>query len=831
MLDKVNILLTAASPYRVLPDLGYKLHWAGSICVAHNPQDPTQHYYIGDLDIIPRENTCKFQGGNSVDFFRHATGQTTRASVRNLISEYCDPDKGYVDAKVQLAEDLLARAIDDIFLINRKLLINNIVDDSRAYNVGQGFLRQYGMDPKQASRLVSLKTGAELRQYALRLKSPGLRNKLQNLVDSHCYMVVPYLASHYSPVHLEFINTTTGDTDTSLSVLPYRFGFFGMRSVIPSHLPTTFARDYQEVLSQYTTFCKHGELGGGLVSVKEFQLHLDSGPRLENTILPTKKDPSLEEIVTMFPFTNNLRINTTSDVFGIPYGQCLDARAYIRQKFLIAASHQPDKYLLGFMEQVREDKILHEECMEVLKLKSRYGTLLRIKEALDVGPTVEIGSHLLIRTKDGYVATKDDKNILVTNFSIKINRVILFKETGDAYYYGVLHMGSQNYDFTIDKADSQNLDKIVNAATAAVTSDEEAEVTKIPMVLHPKFAKSIPQVIANEIFNISAEVGVHTLGWSPSRKQFTAPSWTASDVRVLHDPKILHPHAKNMSVFATYDEQVNDKPDINNPTFNTLMALASSLFCRAYLHLRTPIVKVDNSTNTKKLALAVFAGLGQKDVLRFNPNARSKAATRNAFSEFSGYPLLGSCFNEDALKDLEVPIMLLSEAGTRMPKEADSDDMVNFSKWYFPLLSYILCHSKGTWFEQKPATLHGMLAEGEVIMKRVLGTQEVPTVELHDHQYLFQLLSEAESVPAKFDFEEQKILLLTSASSVSGNNLVIELLAAGCIATVYGPSDDVVVHASDLQPLLEEFYGVAPELEPVSIKPQVPIISEHAQNQ
>lgn len=356
---------------------------------------------------------------------------------------------------------------------------------------------------------------------------------------------------------------------------------------------------------------------------------------------------------------------------------------------------------------------------------------------------VDFNSFVIWETCNGYsVEFKDNPadNTLLSNFIIKIDQNILFKNSDEVIHRGRLLMGeSGEYPVAFSKRDLLRKSAIENIALRAYTkgasqfsgATDEEENVQMPILFGggtDKFYKNILTVIRHSINKAPCKYGVLKLGWDEANSVFTAMAWKATPLRFLIKSQNLYPLLSNVDIednavcietinkdvkacFSTVTPKlVNYKKYAKflNSGVRDIISYILAVFYRQYLGYNTAPLYVYDSVNARNLIKFVFLALGQIAPYAI-PNNDRFIKSKSLFKGLSGYPLYVRCNNvklltttyteypyvvfitSEGLNDIELSneanifdaSYRLSETGYKQVTKFTLNTIERFFKWIF----------------------------------------------------------------------------------------------------------------------------------------------------
>jgi hypothetical protein len=812
MFDKVNILLDAVPPYQLCSLLDIPVRTEGFASVITDPKAGGD-LYITNLDFIPKHLGFDFVGGNIVDFLMHVKEISCAEAVTFIIDSFCETSDSPALQAISWAKHAIVNYFADITLVNKELLQFTQFSDSRSSENCGMFLSQAGLTIRSAQRLVTVRTGKEIKRTLSKIKSDSISNQIP-LADSVGYLILPYYTSHFLPTAIEFYNVA-GKVSTTWNVTPHDHGFFGLRSVLPSGSGPVVLDHWKDIISAYPIYLRHGDLASGCLAYKKFDTNTSyPGVKLSRGLLPCDTDNiTVKRITSSMSYVKDLRLVPREAIFSAAFEDCFDSRLFLVNNFFQITS-ESDEYILSYLQELRCDDIAYQSALDLLKTKGRTDILEQVSNYIKESSHIELNGYRIIATKDGYTAVKSKgENVVqqITNFIITLNKTLVFKDLSDTYYVGYVHMGDEQFPLTMSKKESQRPQEIVNAATSAITRQiEQVEDVRVPLLLDNTFGRHLSNVLNNEINNTPVEVGLNKLGWSKNKLEYHSMSWGAYKHGVEYESRETHPGQPHFSMFSRRNLS-KAKTFLEDPSANTALAITVAYLCRSYLQLPTPYVRVRNTAQNQQLLKAVLHPFGQDQIIEVNANKRTLEARKNYLHMFSGVPIYCTCAEPRVLEYVDNPVFLLHEGGISF--SAMSDEVTKYADWLIPTVVNNILADEAAWFKDLPVSdnISNLIFEGVQVIKHITGVTHVPVEDLFKFPVFYKFLSEFAFPHIEFNLEAQKVRINLRHSKLTRKAISKELSAADIECSNNG-SDFIYAESRPVLEILSDFYGAAPSL-------------------
>lgn len=294
---------------------------------------------------------------------------------------------------------------------------------------------------------------------------------------------------------------------------------------------------------------------------------------------------------------------------------------------------------------------------------------------------VEFNNFVIWETSDGYIVEpKDDPSNtqILSNFIIKVDQNIIFKDSEEIIHKGRLIMGGdQEYAIAFSKKDLLKKSAIEDLALKAYTrftvtnliEDDENIKLNLPTLFEGSdspFYRNLISVIRHNINKAPCKYGTLSLGWDRSNGVYTALAWQATALKF---------NLKSQNVFSFLSSQSNDtiecmSKDLKlcfssdvpvrmsykkyakflNSGVRDIISYIISVFYRQFLGYNTKPLYVYDSVNARNLIKFIFLALGQ--IAPFNvPTNDRFIKSKKLFNGLNEYPVYLRCKNMALLSE------------------------------------------------------------------------------------------------------------------------------------------------------------------------------------
>lgn len=288
---------------------------------------------------------------------------------------------------------------------------------------------------------------------------------------------------------------------------------------------------------------------------------------------------------------------------------------------------------------------------------------------------VEFNNFIIWETSDGYILEpKDDPSNtqILSNFTIKVDQNIIFKDSEEIIHKGRLIMGgSQEYAIAFSKKDLLKKSAIEDLALKAYTrftvtnliEDDENIKLSLPTLFDGSdnpFYKNLLSVIRHNINKAPCKYGTLSLGWDKSNGVYTAMAWQATALKFnlksqnifaflsYNNTDAINCMSKDLKLCFSSDIPVRMSYKKYSKFLNSgvrdVISYIISVLYRQYLGYETKPLLIHDSVNARNLVKFVFLALGQ--IAPFNiPNNDRFIRSKKLFDGLNDYPVYVRCKN------------------------------------------------------------------------------------------------------------------------------------------------------------------------------------------
>lgn len=301
---------------------------------------------------------------------------------------------------------------------------------------------------------------------------------------------------------------------------------------------------------------------------------------------------------------------------------------------------------------------------------------------------IHFKNYSISATSNGYMVLLKNTNetIVLSNFIIKLNNCIVFKDKDDMKVNGVLIMGENNeYPLTFYKKDLAKKDALENIALKAFSSFNildgifnETITTniqnKLPVIIDKSYNSALTSIINNELSMIPCCYGAENKGWDKVNKIFTTPVWRANSTGLKILPQYFYINTEADYCFKnTLVKSIEYKKNLTflNREVKDIISILLAYLYRTYFSYPIKPAVVTDSKNSRNLLRFIFAAFGQREVFEYDVNNRL-IKNKKIFNNLNQFPLLVRSNNPDQLYKVQnYPYILLTNTSKEIKQTYD----------------------------------------------------------------------------------------------------------------------------------------------------------------
>jgi hypothetical protein len=726
MQKKVNKVFEISSPFRLCKDFNINMH-----------EKEKESYFIRPFKAIKNSlfvgHSCfiDFQGNGmtNVELVKHLHSCTYEKAIEILVDKYKHGLSSKDISSIRWSSRSVAcymELLEKAKAFFAKSAFNLSRDDNLCK--AKSFLSNKDIPPHVFNSLVGACTGKDLNEFMQPLLDSNLFTQGQSKPgvkkpkDNHTFLVFPYYVNHAVLSEFEIL-----DLD-SLKIRYFKFmdsnySVFGLKNLTPDKHAAVLLPSSFDVLSSYDTLVKHANLKNNIgISLKLYDSFKVVNPPLPRAIYLKDDDTKVADLVKKQVAVADLKVCNKKYLSNLYFKSLEDSKNTIIdevEKTLSDKSLSKEKKLeqLSF---VKENKDLLEYLKFRLSDNPENISLLEIgKHGKQI---FEMSGYKIYSTGDGYFAKKNRYNTVsqFTNFTITLDRCVVFKNKEDIIYTGSAQLKDISFDIMLTKKQISRARDIVSACIYSVTDSNEA-VTEVPTLIDESFGRQLRNIISQQIRNCSIIQGLPKMGWYSNK--FYSRHWMVDELGLRKHNLVIHPSFSSLHVFNTsQDIQESKALTLGLPEVcNFICAVSASMF-RSFNGVASCPVFIKSSENNLRIARALLDIFGQRKILSLHKNARRH---ENYLNDIAGIPLILSCDNIKKIKGIEQPCVAVVEDGINFAMSADQELLTRLkliSHSLFPELISQILKTQGTTdlYFRDGATLETSITEGKEMLQNFI---------------------------------------------------------------------------------------------------------------
>lgn len=285
--------------------------------------------------------------------------------------------------------------------------------------------------------------------------------------------------------------------------------------------------------------------------------------------------------------------------------------------------------------------------------------------------------------KLGEIISANNESIL-TNFIIKVDKNILFKNKDDIMHKGRIIMGEDEYPVTFFKSELRKKNILETIALRGFTNfntadslldtfDQTAAAPQlIPSLLEPNYHGALITILNKEIIKVPCTQGYETIGWDKINNAFAMPIWAANSLLLKKQPQYF---LQQTALDSIYDhimpKTIDYKHDLKflNKQIKDMLSIILSYLYRTYLSYPVAPIFIKDSKTARNLIKFIFAAFGQYRAFNLDPNKRVIKSGK-IFEQFNKVPLYLRSDDSEILKEVKnVPFFLFCRADLAFNEE------------------------------------------------------------------------------------------------------------------------------------------------------------------
>tara|TARA_B100000579_G_scaffold431498_1_gene446656 strand:+ start:9745 stop:12282 length:2538 start_codon:yes stop_codon:yes gene_type:complete len=828
MIDKVNTLIDAIRPARLIKDLGLEIHSNKECYFINEPGATSNYLFLKDREFVNSNPNADFFAGNIISFLVHYENKTFEEAIDAVLKQYFNKLSQPIYSSISWASSSMASYLEAQHTLFSKIQEHKklLTEDTR-YSTCQQYLRKIAFHENYVKSIVAPFTGEEL-GFLFDSISHEFSGLSKYFSKKKPYLVFP-IHTNYSSISALWVFCVRTKKITKFQITPHSRGFFGMHNLRPNDSSVYVAPTVADVLSDSGLCYDHG--GDGSQACLSIVYNEEKGTIMPDPLyrglMVISEETKTEDVVKIQSSFHELGLLSPKQKFKAGFDQAREARTYLVNKFIMDVSQETDEdVLIKQLQELKSDPILIDRIRNFLKSADKQSLLSLVESDLSKSEIKNIKGSIVTQTKDGYVASgkKGKSEVLFTNFTINLDKTVMFKDSSDTYYIGELYTGSKRLPYMLSKKEINQAMHIVNSANASVSSAKDISDIKPPALLDSTFSGVLRGIVADQISNSKIEIGVGRLGWSDQCDTFTAPGWTSTGTSFIKNLGFKHPTMQVLNNFNFKPKTIDRVSSVFNVSnVNILLALVTSMLGRGFHGMSCSPIRMLNNKENRLLLVSLLSVFQQKKTIDLNPNLRVSRQEDKMIPGINGIPIVCSCANSKVIDKLYDPVFTLGSSGLSFTTNADFnyESLSSFSSYYFPHFINDLIQSDGTVFnpDYEDRSPGAMIREGLSALQSYFPSEAwfiTKGAHYELESWLCQQPLELFEDAIKLDFKNQKIRI--NLKELKNSKKAIEYLKESKVGMYKLTKNYLVVDSEPFLKLLSEVFVEVPKMGTCTIK-------------
>lgn len=259
-------------------------------------------------------------------------------------------------------------------------------------------------------------------------------------------------------------------------------------------------------------------------------------------------------------------------------------------------------------------------------------------------------------TSNGYVVIDKSTNntSILTNFIIKIDNCVIFKDKDDIKINGLVIMGDKVYPLTFFKKDLVKKNSIENIALKAFANFNTFDGIldsgnthiindNLPVVIDKSYNSQISTILNNEISKVPCVFGNESKGWDKVNNIFSCPAWRTSVNGLKIQKQDFYISTQYDYIYKQTLPKMSDYKNSNlkflNKEIKDILSVIISYLYRTYFSFEVKPFFISDTKFSRNLTRFIFAALGQREILDYDVNDRL-VKNKKVFVNFNNFPIL-----------------------------------------------------------------------------------------------------------------------------------------------------------------------------------------------
>lgn len=622
--------------------------------------------HILDNEFVCENSLCSFRAGSVIDYLivkGICNWEDSIETLDRILSGKLKNSYIYKNQKTITTKLKNKRKILDLFL---KKILNYSNDNIKVIQF-RSSLRSQGIDPDILRHSIFVLNSTETEQLKSIIENI---NEGKSLNLSGINIFLPYFSSYSNISHLIVLKSPEAKPD-KIDVNPSRTSFFGLLQRHPkckeTHLAFTYAVA-SKLNSQYSR-----------VSPGSVCMHLMHTPTADGSPLVI---PEAKYIATGVSNTDLRSVSIIQRY--VPKLEVIENRVFLHKEPDIVSSNE---FILECVIKELKNKIPINVILSIADLdhKGRQGLLEHLhanryfNEAEEVRnffktlPIYKDEKITLFDTPNGYVIRKHNSeyfNNYVSNFTIELEKNIVFSESTDIFHAGQLLFNNEKFNVVFKQEELDKITELERVARRSIIGNGNNDIN-IPTIKDKAASKYLTAHFREQVSQLPRVEGVPMLGWSPRRTSFYSPYFIADKNNTRVGKKYLHPAISTLSNYTNEVEDISklyyDLPEC----IVNILNQSAAFIVRSFLSMQIRPLPFYNNSEARRLLTDIFLALGQTCLLQLNSNMRGEE-----ISGLRGFPFCGVGYTASQVSKSNIPGFILCDLGNKV-NETFTPDIIH----------------------------------------------------------------------------------------------------------------------------------------------------------
>lgn len=678
-LDLVKKIVGLVPPYRVAKDAGQKVHreyldGVGARFFVEHPDFSNERLYITGQEFVESGKSTGFFGGNAFDYLGLFEGSIEHG-VEVFFERYKDKIHNITSFEEGLIKEFLVKNIKRSrrgFDWLGYLTVN--YQNSSAFHDLVSWMRGKGVKPEYLNHWAYMAKPVEVVEFFETMYSSEQEFPF-DVEETGNYLVVPYYNTWSNISHLTFIRPHES-TSQHMELNPARLSWAGLHGsphFRPMRTSMFFNTTREAMLMQSyyrnrldDSLCLHSSVNKNFVdaSTMRFQRGLILADDRTNFTMCTRISEAVDQLHVQ-RFENYAA-----------HGDSLLWPQYIAEELqrITSEDGEMSPRADAMLSAIELDAEMKSSIIAELKRMGASNLTLGVLTNWSGGATFKFKSCTVEETRHGYVVSYPNRSdqILITNFTLGVDRNVVMGDTEQVLMTGSVRMGDTVFPFEMDRRASttpktieENVLKAFNRWIKTGVRDRKDQ--RVPVITIPDQARILAGVLGQKCAAAPYDEGYGNLGWV-REDVFIAPNWMRRELALTEgrSPVVIdqfeHVASYRFSPFPQqFEPRIEDIDFLTHETRASLRTLVVWLVRGAFDYEVCP-EKIQDSIGARNLVKAICSVFGQVSPMTVNPSARRNKPEK-LFRGMNRLPGYAYSNNPDVLADIRYPVWILGEEG------------------------------------------------------------------------------------------------------------------------------------------------------------------------